>query len=76
MKNKLKSTFKTFGILALVDLVYLNILVLVALSFKQAIMIALEVVKISNNRGIELTDLYPKRLGELIELAIQSVNRE
>ena len=53
----------------------MNILVPVTLSFKQVILIALEVIKICDKRGIELRDISPKQLDELIELVIQSVKQ-
>jgi hypothetical protein len=44
----LKSALKYFSIIALINRVYLNVLVPVTLFFQQVLLIALEVVKISN----------------------------
>ena len=38
-------------------------------------MIALEVLKICNKRNVELTDILPQKLDEIIGLAIQSVKQ-
>ena len=75
MENKLKRGLNYLGIIALVYLLYLNLLVPLTISFKQVFPIALEVVKISNERGIGLAIISPHQLDQLIYLSITTVKQ-
>ena len=68
--NRLKRALKYLSIIALIGLLYLNILVPVTLSFQQVFLIALEFVKISNERDIDIATISPHQLDQLIMLAI------
>jgi|TARA_B110000971_G_scaffold217185_1_gene253556 hypothetical protein len=57
--------------MTLIDLLYLNALVPVTLSFQQIFLITLEVIIISNQKGINILTI----LDQLIELAIVAVKR-
>jgi len=56
-------------------LLYLNVLVPITLSFQQVFLICLEVVKICNHRGIDISNISPDELDQLIDLAIDAVKR-
>jgi len=75
MQNKLKKVLQHFSIIALIDLLYLNVLVPVTLSFEQLFLIALEVVNVCNEKGRDVSTLSPDELDQLIELAIVAVKQ-
>ena len=64
-----------FSIIALIDLLYLNVFVPLTLSIEQVFLIALEVVRVCNKKGIDVSTLSPDQLGELITLSITSVKQ-
>ena len=56
-KRNLKKTLISFDIIALINLLYLNVLVPITVSFQQVFLVALEIVKISNDKGIDLATI-------------------
>ena len=70
---RVRNILKWLGIITIVDLLYLNILLPIVLSFEQILLIALEVVYICDKKNIEISSLSSTQLDELINLSISSV---
>ena len=75
MQKQLKRAFKYFIIIALINLLYLNVLVPVALSFEQIFIIALGVVAVCYKRGIDIETISPDELDQLIKIPKGAVKR-
>ena len=56
-------------------MIYLNVLIPITLSFQQVFLLALEVVKIGNDKGIDLATISPHQLDRLIALSISTVKQ-
>jgi len=61
MQKQLKRAFKYFIIIALINLLYLNVLVPVTLSFEQIFIIALGVEAVCYKRGIDIETISPDK---------------
>ena len=76
LKNKrLRKALKFFSVLAIIDLLYLNVFVLVALSIGQIFLIAIEIVRVYDKKGIDVSTLTSDQLDGLIILSIDSVKQ-
>ena len=75
MQNKLKKALKFFGIIALIDLLYLNVFVPVTLSIGQIFLIAIQVVRVCDKKGIDVSTLTSDQLDQLIALFISAVKQ-
>ena len=72
-KFNFKKAFKVLGGLLLVNLIYLNIILPVALLTKQIYLIAASVVVICHKKNIDLNNITPQQLDEICNLAIDRV---
>ena len=72
-KFNFKQAIKVLSGLLLLDLVYLNIILPVALSAQQIYLIAGNIVIVSHKKNIDLKNITPKQLEELYNLAIDRV---
>ena len=70
-----KNIAKYFSIIALIHILYLNVFVPVKLSLEQILFIAIEVVKVCDRKGVDVSTLSPDQLDELIELTINSIKQ-
>ena len=66
---------KYFIIIVLIDLLYLNFCVPLTLSIEQVLLIAFEVVRICDKKGIDVPALSPDQLDEIVTLSITSVKQ-
>ena len=66
---------KYFIIIVLIDLLYLNFCVPLTLSIEQVLLIAFEVVRICDKKGIDVPTLSPDQLDEIVTLSITSVKQ-
>ena len=73
--NKFKRSLKYFGILYVVNLLYLNLFLPLTLSFEQIFHIATEVVRVCNERGLDVCKLSASQLDEIISLSLNSVKK-
>ena len=73
LKKFIKRLFKTFTILVVVDLFYLNIMAPVGVPIHQIFLIAADVVVISNEKRINFSQISPEQWDQIVELAIQFV---
>ncbi len=55
--NKFKRLLKYFGILCVINLLYLNLFLPVKLSFEQIFLISIEVVRVCDERGLDVSKL-------------------
>tara|TARA_B110000003_G_scaffold274124_1_gene313324 strand:+ start:69 stop:383 length:315 start_codon:yes stop_codon:yes gene_type:complete len=73
--NKFKRSLKYFGILGVIDLLYLNLLLPSKLSFEQIFLILIEVVRVCGERGLDVSKLSDTQLDEIITLSLNSVKK-
>ena len=73
--KKLRKGLKYFIILAVLDLLYLNVFVPVKLSVGQIFLIVLEVIKVCDRKEIDVSTLTSDQLDNIIELTINSVKQ-
>ena len=73
--NKFKRLLKYFGILGVLDLLYLNLLLPSKLSFEQIFLILIEVVRVCGERGLDVSKLSDTQLDEIITLSLNSVKK-
>ena len=74
-KQNFKKVLKIFGILVVLDLLYLNVLVPITISAEQLFLIALAVVNVCEKRSVSISSLTPNELDEIIKLSIDSVKQ-
>ena len=73
--NKFKRSLKYFGILGMINLLYLNLFLLLKLSFEQIFLISTEVVRVCDERGLDVSKLSAIQLDEIISLSLNSVKK-
>jgi|TARA_B110000483_G_scaffold142634_1_gene170503 hypothetical protein len=73
--NKFKRSLKYFGILGVIDLLYLNLFLPLKLSFEQIFLILTEVVRVCDERGLDVSKLADTQLDEIISLSLNSVKK-
>ena len=73
MQNRLKRSLKWLTAIALIDLIYLNILVPVTLSVWQIYLTASLAARVCDKQGIDVSTLTSDQLDDLITLSINSV---
>ena len=71
--KKLKKVVKVLIGLFIFDIIYLNVIVPITLSFKQILLIAKTVLIICDERNIDLDSITPRQLEEIFNLALQKV---
>ena len=73
--NKFKRSLKYFGILGVINLLYLNLFLPLKLSFEQIFLILIEVVRVCGERGLDVSKLSDTQLDEIITLSLNSVKK-
>ena len=73
--NKFKRSLKYFGILGVINLLYLNLFLPLKLSFEQIFLILTEVVRMCDERGLDVSKLSAIQLDEIISLILNSVKK-
>ena len=73
--NKFKRSLKYFGILGVINLLYLNLFLPLKLSFEQIFLISTEVVRVCDERGLDVSKLSAIQLDEIISLSLNSVKK-
>ena len=72
-KFDFKQAVKVLGGLSLLDLIYLNIILPVALSAQRIYLIAENIVTIRHEKNIDLKDITPKQFEEIYNLTIDRI---
>ena len=73
--NKFKRSLKYFAILGVINLLYLNLFLPLKLSFEQIFFISTEVVRVCDERGLDVSKLSAIQLDEIISLSLNSVKK-
>ena len=73
--NKFKRALKYFAILGVINLLYLNLFLPLRLSFEQIFLISAEVVRVCDERGLDVSKLSAIQLDEIISLSLNSVKK-
>ena len=73
--NKFKRSLKYFGILGVINLLYLNLFLPLKLSFEQIFLILIEVVRVCDERGLDISKLSAFQLDEILSLSLNSVKK-
>ena len=71
--NKLKRSLKYFSILGVINLLYLNLFLPLKLSVEQIFLISIEVVRVCDERGLDVSKLSASQLDEILSLILNSV---
>ena len=70
--NKFKRSLKYFGILGVINLLYLNLFLPLKRSFAQIFLILIAVVRVCDERGLDVSKLSDIQLDEIISLSLNS----
>ena len=73
--NKFKRSLKYFAILGVINLLYLNLFLPLKLSFEQIFFISTEVVRVCDERGLDVSKVSAIQLDEIISLSLNSVKK-
>jgi hypothetical protein len=72
-KERFRRLLNVIGILFILELVYLNVLVPLTLSIEQIYKVSVLVALICENKSLGVSNLSPKQLDEILELAVKGV---
>lgn len=75
INNKFKKALKYFGILGAINLLYLNLFLPLKLSFGQIFLISAEVVRVCEEKGLDIQNLSDIQLDEIISLILNTVKK-
>ena len=73
--NKFKRSLKYFGILGVINLLYLNLFLPLTRSFEQIVLILVAVVRVCDERGLDVSKISDIQLDEIISLILNSIKK-
>ena len=73
--NKFKRSLKYFGILGVINLLYLNLFLPLTRSFEQIVLILVAVVRVCDERGLDVSKISDIQLDESISLILNSIKK-
>ena len=71
--NKFKRSLKYFGILGVINLLYLNLFLPLKLSFEQIFLILIEVVRVCDERGLDISKLSKSLQEKILKTKFEEI---